>query len=850
MILRALALGPMLAHPVRFAVTILGVAVGVASVVSTLLAGNAAVTLLGRDVDDVAGRERLELRGPAGVEVETLGALRDLAGEALFAPVVEDVALVASLGETVQVLGVDLLLESEMSGFELDPGERPRHEALERLLAEKGAIVPRALGDELGLTVGDPLELLVRSRRVELEVAAFLEPTRFAGAWDRVLLVDVACAQELYGRGLRVDRVDVLPRLDLDLDDLAARITTRLPAGVTVGTSSERREQGRRMVRALEFNLTALSGVSVLVGIVLVATTLATSVVQRRKWIALLRSLGASRAQIAGSIFVEAGVIGTLGGALGVLGGWLGSHAALAGVRLAVASLTPGVATGSIHFEARWALLGLAVGVLSSLLAALLPLREALRTPPVQGLSAEHPESVRERKWGGRLLLFGLLLAGAWGFAKLPAPEDRPIWALISALLLLSTLLVLSAPLIDLFAAWRPGPRRLSFGTPLRLAQAAVEAGRARAAWAAAAVGVALGLAVAMTTMVGSFRQTVIDWAEQALRSDLYIRPLAASTGVAAGRIDPEVVRIAREVFGEEAVDPFHSADAYVDGRLIKLGGAEFAVVAREGGVPFLSERDSKTVFAEAVRTGGVVVNEPFQERFGLGRGDRVRIDTPQGAVEREIVGVYYDYSGHTGRVVLNRPDFLNLYPDEGPQNIAIFLPRDADVAHARREFLAAVDGRFALAALPNRELREDVLAVFERTFAVTIALQLVASAVAGIAVITVLSALVYERRRELGVLRALGCSRRQLMSVVLGEALLLALAGALGGLLVGLLVGWVLVAVVNLQSFGWSLRFLPPWGSIAGTVGAVVPACLLAALPPALLSLRTPPVEALRETG
>ena len=165
-------------------------------------------------------------------------------------------------------------------------------------------------------------------------------------------------------------------------------------------------------------------------------------------------------------------------------------------------------------------------------------------------------------------------------------------------------------------------------------------------------------------------------------------------------------------------------------------------------------------------------------------------------------------------------------YPDEGPSSIGIFLPEGADAAAARTELLDALGGLFALDALLNGELQREVLEVFDRTFAVTVALQMIAAAVAVIAVLTVLFALVGERRRELAIVRVLGGSRRQVV------------------------VGWFLVKIVNLQSFGWTLSFLPPWGSLALTVAAVLPAALLAGLAPALAALRAAPQEVLHEDG
>lgn len=849
MILRALWLRPTLRHPVRAVVTVLGVAIGVASVVSTLLASRAAVASMGDDVERLAGRARLEITGPAGVELRHLEALRPICAEALLAPVIEGTALSPDLGDLVRVLGVDLLLDSEVRAVELASGEVDGSAGLDSMLLGNGVALSRSLAQRLEVELGDEFGLVVHSRPVELTVAAILEPRELSGVWDRVVLTDIALAQELFGRLDRVDRVELVPRGEVDVAALTARTRALLPDTYRVGPASVRREEGERMVRALEFNLTALAGVSLLVGVVLVATTLATSIVQRRAQIALLRSLGASRAMLARAVLIESGSIGLLGGLIGVGLGWAGASQAVTSVGATVATIAGEAIPGAVRLGPGGVLLGLGLGLVVSMLAAVLPLREAWRTPPVQGLRTEHAESVARRPWRTRAISFCLLVVVGVVCATRPAVDDRPVWALVSALALLSTLLVLAGPLIDLFAGLRLRGLPIRARVTLRLAQASLESGRRRAAWAAGAVGVAVGLAVSMTTMVGSFRTSVVEWTSQAMPSDLFVRPLATDSGALAGRLDPEVARITREVLGAENVDAFHQSKAYFRELPVLLAGAEFDVVAREGGVPFLDGRPATEVFRDALASGRVIVNEPFARRFDVWRGDRIQVETPGGPIEREVAGVYRDYSGHTGRVVLDLADYFTAYPDEGPQSISAFVGADADIEAARTRLVAALGGAYAVEILNNREVRAGVLEVFERTFAVTVALQLISSVVAAIAVIAVLTALIHERRRELAVVRVLGGSWRQQVAVVLYEALLLGLAGTLGGLLVGLAVGYVLVAVVNLQSFGWSLGFAPP-ASLFLTLLAVVPACLIAGLVPALLSLRTTPGEALRATA
>jgi putative ABC transport system permease protein len=833
LLLRTLLWRPLRRRPLRFLVTVVGVAIGIAAVVATVTSSRAAVASLREGVEAIAPPAGLEVTRPGGVDEAWLARLRPVAGEAVIAPVVEEIALLPSLGDAVRVLGVDPLLGGAFASGGLEP---PAPEVIERVLRGEGALLPSPLARRLG----NPRELTiaVRARRIVLPVAGTFTPGHLASAWQSVVVVDVALAQELFGRVGRLDRIELQPRTAAAVAPLAARVRPLLPGDARIEEPAARGARTGRMVRALEFNLTALSGISLVVGGVLVATTLATSVVQRRAVIALLRSLGAAPRQLAAALLVEAAAIGLLGGIAGVTGGLIGARAALVSVRATVAAVVPGVPPAGIALDLDVALLGIGLALAVSLAAAVVPLAEALRTPPIQNLRHERPTELRKRGHRAALTVALVLAFAAALLAHAPVVDDLPVAALLGSLALLGVALALAAPAVDALARLGRGVLARRLGTPVRLAAAALAAGHQRSAWAAGAVGVTVALAVAVAIMVHSFRTTVVDWSEQALRADVWLRPLATDTGFGVGRLDPEIVAIARRLFGADAVDPFHTREAWVAGRPVTLGAGAMTVVARRAGLPFRGESDGRGVFLRTVRERGAVVNEPFANRFGVDVGDQVRLEAGGREIERRITGVFYDYSRQHGMVVIDLDDYLSIFPDDGPQEVGLFLPAGSDPAVARERLFAALGGRFLIEAFLNRELRREVIAVFDRTFAITVALQVVAAVVAVIAVLTVLFALVNERRRDLAVLRAVGASRGQVVALVVTEA------GLLG------LVGVVLVKVVNVQSFGWTLRFLVPTSALGATALALVLGCLVAGVAPAVLAARLMPQEELREEG
>lgn len=845
----ALFTRPVLRTPLRVLATVLGVAAGVASLVSTVVSSRAALASLTTGVEELAGANTLEVRRDGGLDEGELARLAPLATDAWIAPVVERIVLCPQLGDTVRLTGVDPLVDARVRAAVAAPGAAAGSGTSDGapvvdFLRGRGAYTSAALAREMGLAPGGTIELQVagRTRAVPL-LGTFPAPVG-AAALERLVLVDVALAQRWTGG--RLDRIELVPRAGVDAAALEARAAALVDGGCRVGPPARRAAENAGVVRSLEFNLTALSGISLLVGGVLVATTLATSVVQRRRTISLLYALGASRAQIVRTLLLEGACIGLAGGVVGVLLGGASARFLTEGMRLTASTLV--TSTRGANAELTWtdALIGVGLGLAAAVAASVVPILEGARTPPIQSLRAEAPAHMSAREFLRAVLLTATFVLLAVVCVRVPPWRELPVPALLGTLCLLGALFVATGPVLDVLG--RAAHARSSWPVTVRLACTGLSAGRRRAAWAAGAVGMAVALSMAIATNVVSFRETLWSWTRSSLHADLAVRPPHASNGLPVGELDSSIVARIEEFLPGADVDPYRASAGSHAGARITIASLRYDVSARRAGSAMADGSDPRVALARARERGEVLVTDAGAHRFGWKTGDEIEFEAGGTSARARIGGVYLDYGDNLGIVLLDEPRYRALVPGDGPSFVDVYLPSGGDVGAARDRLRAALAPEYTVDVLDRDELHASVMSVFDQTFAITRALQAASTLVAILAVLTVLYALVAERSADLALLASLGASPGQVGSVVCVQAGLLGLVGAVGGVATGLVVGWVIVHVVNVQSFGWSLDFVPPWGTYASTVVIVGLACLAAGLVPARRALGGRLREALRE--
>ncbi|MCX7938474.1 MAG: FtsX-like permease family protein, partial [Thermoflexales bacterium] len=433
-----------------------------------------------------------------------------------------------------------------------------------------------------------------------------------------------------------------------------------------------------------------------------------------------------------------------------------------------------------------------------------------------------------------------LALAGALLFAVGTALEliSAQLVVNLAGIFLLVIGVALTAPLITV---WLMRPLALLLGRLTgvveRMAARSIANAISRTGVAIAALMVAVSVIIGLQSMIGSFRVTVEAWLEESLTADVYVSPPSTVATANAMTIAPEVIAAFQQLPGVHEVTLLRQVQAtFITHEGASRTATLLAVESSRERPPSTyvwTLRSPQTLWASMRGRDEVLVSEPFANRFGITPNqNRVRLRTKRGEHIFHVVGVYYDYARDSGVVIMHRDLYRRYFGDDKVSSLALYLdPEQAPTVPELRQLFAGRE----LVISANRELRANALQIFDRTFAITGALNLLATAVAFIGVLSALMALQIERTRELGVLRANGMTLRQLWRMTLVET---GLMGSTAGLLsfpTGILLAVVLVYIINLRSFGWTIRLTLDPQTFAQAMAVAVISALLAGVYPML---------------
>ena len=824
---------PMGKDPVRALLTVAAVALGVAVIVAVDLASEASMGSFRSSLESLEGSANYEITQVGGIPEAVYGELARLEGPLAFSPRIESFALLPATGEQVPLFGVDLVGDTTLRAA----GTMPRPD-LSDLLDGTSVWVTASLG----LAAGDAIELIAGDRRLHLRVQGVLGPS--PAAVGRFALMDIAPAQRALGRMGRLDRIYVYT--PGDERDWTATLAPLLPAAASILPAGTGSEDSRRMLSAFRWNLRMMSYATILVGAFLIYNTVSAYIVRRRRQIGIVRAVGASRAMVRTAFLFEGLIFGVLGVAAGLVLGRLLAIGAVDAVGQTVSSLYVSSTPGKIEFRPWTIAVAAVAGLGVSTLSAWWPAREAAGVAPTEAMAGATLD-FRLRTAGHRSCAAAVVLALLAAGSCLVPPVDRiPIGGYAALIFLIGTAAMLS-PRVSLLVLgladrWL-APR---FGVIAGIAARGLAASLGRTSVIVAAMAVATALIVGMSIMVGSFRETVVDWIGYRLQADFYVSPAGGGGRGASPSMDEEVASPLEAVPGVADVGRYRAYPIRYRDVPATLGLAEVRLYDRYSGIRFLDGSEPEAVWPRLAAGDSVIVSELFSYRHGVHAGDSIRLPLGAETVDLRVAGVFYDYSGERGFVIGDRNALLRYLPDRRVSSLSVYLEPGTDFEASRRAVVRAASG-LEVVVTPSRTLRERSIDIFDRTFAITWALEVIAVFVAILGMAEALLNLVFDRRVELAQLRMHGASRGQTRALVLVQAGLLGLAACVLGFALGIAWSQVNLLVIHKQSFGWSIQLHWPVAFLAGALVLVLVASVASGLYPARMGARLNPVEVLR---
>ncbi|HVY82553.1 MAG TPA: FtsX-like permease family protein [Steroidobacteraceae bacterium] len=886
----------LLRHPAQLGLALLGLALGVATIVAVDIAVASSGKAFELSMDAVNGAATHEISGgPGGIDEQAYLALRRAAGPIALAPVVEGYVDVSD--QTMQLIGVDPLVDTAVRGdttslgnVRLEPARADRastavpagggsaptvvrgadapttrdsderdknfarlasgaqqaparasFDVASRWFTQPGTVVLAAsTAQRLGLTPGARFTLAIGGRDYTATLLGELAGT-MAG-YETLILTDISQAQEWLGLVGKLSRIDVRVPAGAEGERALARLRASLPSGLELHPAQRRTRQSLDMTAAFTTNLQAMSLLALLVGVFLIFSAISFAVVQRRRTIGVLRALGATRTGVLLMILVEAAILGVAGAAVGLLLGIAIGRELVALVSRTINDLYFVVAVNKVLIPPFAIAKALGAGLGVALFAAAVPALEVANSAPQLGLrrSVIEQRAAHASRW---LLVAGAVLGGA--VAAIVYLSERSLLAGFIALFLL--LLAVAAITPAMLRAFARGAARVAgrFSPMARLALGDISASLSRTGVAVSALGLAVAAMIGVSVMVESFRESLRAYLERTIRADLYVTAPGPGFGRPERRLDEGIVAailampaIADHTESRRVVVDSPRGPVPIDA--LRLARSSYSSIP-------LTQGDRERVWA-AFEQGAIIVSEPLAWHLQIGVGERLTLQTAGGPRDFAVAGVYREYGNDRGNVLMSRATYRELWHDDAITAMGLYLRPGSDVSAAKEQIRAISRGRQSLALTSNADVRALSMRIFDRTFVITRVLYWLTAGVSAIGLVSALLAWELERSRELAIVRALGLTPRGAAAVIEAQTGFMGLAAWLAAIPGGLLTAVLLITVINRRAFGWMIDLHITGTQLANAFAVAMTAALVAGVYPAWRAARAPLASDIRE--
>ncbi len=795
-------------HDSRVFASIVAIAAGIALGFAVYLVNRVAVDEFASAVRQLSGTADIVIEGShAGFSEDIYPAIAKLPDIAVASPVVEVRATLTARAEFLKVIGIDLF-----RALEIHPEWLPKEtNAAAKLFATDTIVLSASAASFLNANTGDKIRVQIGLKTIDLSVVGVLP---FRENHDVFALMDIANAQFRFDRLAVISRIETRLRPGANLDATHERIDTLLPPGVSLSNPETASANSADLSKAYRVNMMILALVALFTGVFLVFSTQALAVVRRRPQLALMRVLGLSRRRLLSYLMIEGTAIGVCGAALGVALGY-----ALAGFTLRTigADLGAGYFSGvtpTLRLSPLPVIAFLLLGIGVSLMGTLVPALEAASTPLAPALRSGSQE-VPLRAWARPR--YGLAtLAFAVAVLYFPMKTNLPIAGYAALALIIFGVLLLLPSLAHAIFLRLPNCNNVAADLAIQHLRHAY----GQVSMSVAALFVSFSLIVAMGMMVNSFRGSVIAWLDAILPADIYVR--SAQAGESSYFDDASQSSIAN-VAGIDEVGfvRFQNLLLRPDQPAVALIARSVSVLTKRHALPLIG----KTYRRQNDDPAPVWISEAIHDLHGFDVGDRIPIPLAGKVEPFVVVGVWRDYARQFGALLIERDDYIRITGDQRANDAGLFLKPGAAASDVIAALKQAIPASEHLDFTTSPEVRKLSLNIFDRSFYATYALELMTVLIGLFGVSANLSGSLLMRAKELGMLRHIGLTRREIARSLALEGAWIGALGAVTGGVGGFFMSLILIHVVTRQSFHWSMDIHVPWLWLVLLAGGLIAA-------------------------
>lgn len=840
----------LLKYPWQLALALLGMAVGIAVIVAIQLVRISSFEAFqhATQVDTGGFSHQLVRQDRRAIPLSIFVELNNNFPNLIISPVIGFQAQIRIDEEhatkTIYVLGIDPIARSNLNRHE---NSAARFDIQDFIRDPKFAAINQASSEALQLKLGDTLELLIDDNIKPLTIAAIVPNQDVPGGLTSdTLLVDIATSQEL------AQRFDRLTRIDIDGDQVAIKeVSSWLPADYWLVSNAEEKESLKGMTQAFYNNLTALSLMALLMGMFLIYNTESFIVLQRIQMIARLRAIGVEKRQILSATLFESAILGLIGSLVGISIGHLLARKLLAKVSITLNDLYFKNTSDDIVLSPTLIITCVLLGISTALIAGAVPAYLAANKPMSQAM-----QNAGRIHRISKLPIFLFSTLGMMGFASagltlyFSADVNAGFFAIACALVGFACLCPAALYIFSSSNAVATHRQHKNFLFE-RLGLRTLALGLNRSSTATAALMIATAASIGIGVMVTSFRSSVEAWLTDSLQADFYISKSFSLDATNNTTISPADKKILTGIAGVEMLSSvtraqvvMHttSSDVSMGQQKIMLSAFELNPRAKRS-FQFISKQPD--IWQKWETENVLIITEPFAYHNKFTVGDILTLTTKRGPVDFLIAGVYKDYASERGSVSISRPVFDQHWNRKGYNGIGMYTTGGISSEELRTKIQQHPTLR-EMSLLSSDKLREQSLAVFDRTFLITNLLKVITVAVAFIGIVGALLAQQLERAHEYGVFRALGFNKLEMFRLIVSQTLYIGVIATLIAIPAGLMVAWILTDVINPRSFGWTMGLLIPVETIATASLTAIVAALLAGLIPAWKISRVDPARSL----